>query len=138
MQLNIYLTFNGNCKTAMEYYKNVLGGEFEGGLKTFADGGKHMKHKPEDADKVMHAHLKTENFSIMASDNVGSQFPFKEGNNFSISLTIDNEDKARKTFDILADKGKVLMPLSDVFWGGKFGMLVDQFGIQWMVSTSHL
>jgi len=138
MKLNTYLTFNGNCRAAMEYYKNVLGGEFEGGIKTFADGGEHMKYKPKDADKIMHVHLKTDDFSIMGSDNVGDQFPFIGGNNFSMSLTIDDENKAQKTFDRLADKGKTMMPLADAFWGGKFGMLVDQFGIQWMVSTSHL
>ncbi len=138
MKLNPYLTFNGNCRAAMEYYKSVLGGKFEGDIKTFADGGEHMKHKPEDADKVMHVHLKTDDFSIMASDNVGGQFPFKGGNNFSMSLTIDNENKAHKVFGGLADNGKIMMPLSDAFWGGKFGMLVDQFGIQWMISTSHL
>ena len=138
MKLNPYLTFNGNCRAAMEYYKNVLGGEFEGGIKSFADGGDHMKFTPENADKVMHVHLKTDNFSIMASDNVGGEFPFEKGNNFSLSLTIDDESKAQQTFDKLSDKGKIFMPLSKAFWGGKFGMLVDQFGIQWMVSTSHL
>jgi len=138
MKLNTYLTFNGNCREAMEYYKNILGGEFEGGIKTFADGGEHMKHKPEDADKVMHVHLKTDNFSIMGSDNMGGQFPFIRGNNFSLSLTIDDGDKANKAFDGLANNGKLIMPLSDAFWGGRFGMLVDQFGIQWMISTSHM
>lgn len=137
MQLNPYLTFNGNCKEAMEYYKNVLGGEFEGGLKTFADGGKHMTCKTQDAHKVMHVNLKIENFSIMASDSMGGDFPFIGGNNFSLSLNIEKDNKAKNVFNKLSENGKTIMPLEKAFWGGKFGMLIDKFGIHWMVSTPH-
>jgi len=136
MELNPYLTFNGNCKDAMNFYRDILGGEFDGGMKTYAEGGDHFPYKQEDADKIMHAHLKTEGFSILASDNMGDEFPFIQGNNFSMSLNID-KDKAQNTFDSLGKDGKTIMPFAEVFWGGKFGMLVDQFGIQWMVSTPH-
>jgi len=136
MRLNPYLSFDGNCREAMNFYKSIFGGEFEGGLKTFADGGKHMKCKPEDADRIMHVHLKTSNFSIMASDIMGDEFPFIPGNNITMSLSID-EDKAESFFNSLCEKGNAIMPFADVFWGGKFGMLVDQFGIQWMVSTPY-
>ena len=136
MRLNPYLSFDGNCREAMNFYKSIFGGEFEGGLKTFADGGKHMKCKPEDADRIMHVHLKTSNFSIMASDIKGAEFPFIPGNNITMSLSID-EDKAESFFNSLCEKGNAIMPFADVFWGGKFGMLVDQFGIQWMVSTPY-
>ncbi len=137
MDLNPYLTFNGNCKEAMEFYKNVLGGEFEGGIKTFADGGEHMNCKPQDAHKVMHVNLKTKNFSIMASDRMGGEYPFIGGNNFSLSLNINEDDKAKNVFKKLSENGKTIMPLQKAFWGGKFGMLIDQFEIQWMVSTQH-
>ncbi len=136
MELNPYLAFQGNCKEAMNFYKSVLGGEFEGGLKTFADGGKHMQCKPEDRDKVMHVHLKTDHFSLMASDQMGDEFPFVAGNNITLSLSVD-ENQAEKIYNRLSKKGNTTMPFADVFCGGKFGMLVDQFGIQWMVSTSH-
>lgn len=136
MELNPYLTFDGNCNEAMNFYKNILGGEFEGGIKTFADGGEHMKCKPGDENRIMHVHLKTKDFSIMASDSMGDEFPFKSGNNFSLSLTVD-KDKSEDVFNALAKEGNAIMPFADVFWGGKFGMLIDQFGIQWMVSTPH-
>ena len=136
MQLNPYLSFQGNCEEAMNFYKTILGGEFEGGISTYADGGEHMKCKPEEKDKVMHVNLKTNDFSLMASDQMGDDFPFVKGTNVTLSLTID-ENKAELVFNGLSEKGNVLMPFAEVFWGGKFGMLVDQFDIQWMVSTPH-
>ena len=136
MELNPYLAFNGNCREAMNFYKDILGGVFEGGIKTFADGGDHFQCKPADEDKIMHVHLKTDTFSIMASDNMGGEVPYIGGNNFSMSLTID-EDEAENIFKSLRANGNTIMPLANAFWGGKFGMLVDQFGIQWMVSTPH-
>jgi len=136
MELNPYLTFNGNCKEAMNFYKDILGGEFEGGIKTYAEGGDYFPSKPEHADKIMHIHLKTSDFSILASDNVGGETPFIGGNNFSMSLNID-KDNAERVFGSLGENGKIIMQFADVFWGGKFGMLLDQFGVQWMVSTPH-
>ena len=136
MELNPYLSFQGNCREAINFYKSILGGAFEGGLKTFADGGKHMKCKSEDKDKVMHVHLKSGDFSLMASDTMGDEFPFVKGTNITLSLTIA-ENKAKNVFDRLSEKGNVLMPFDKVFWGGKFGMLIDPFGIQWMVGTPH-
>lgn len=136
MELNPYLSFQGNCEEAMNFYKKILGGEFEGGLRTYAHGGEHMKCKHEDKDKVMHVHLKTNDFSLMASDQMGDEFPYKRGNNITLSLTIDHSE-AKSIFNRLSEKGNAIMPFAEVFWGGKFGMLVDQFGIQWMVSTPH-
>jgi PhnB protein len=136
MELNPYLTFNGNCRAAMNFYKDVFGGEFEGGMKSFSDGGDHFDFKPQDGDKIMHVHLKNDYFSILASDNMGDEFPFIGGNNFSMSLNI-SEDQVENIFDTLTENERIIMPFAEVFWGGKFGMLVDQLGIQWMVSTPH-
>ena len=136
MELNPYLSFQGNCREAMNFYKSILGGEFEGGLKTFADGGKHMKCKQEDKDKVMHVNLKTDDFSLMASDTMGDEYPFVKGNNITLSLNIE-DSKAESIYDKLSENGHTIMPFAEAFWGGKFGMLVDPFGIQWMVSTPH-
>jgi PhnB protein len=136
MELNPYLSFQGNCREAMNFYKSVLGGEFEGGLKTFADGGKHIQCNPEDKDKVMHVNLKTDDFSLMASDTMGDEFPFVKGTNITLSLNIE-DSKAKSVYDKLSENGQVIMPFAEAFWGGKFGMLVDQFGIQWTVSTPH-
>ncbi len=135
MKLNPYLTFNGNCEKAMNFYKNVLGGEFR--IKeTFANSKGQMKYKPEDADKIMHATLVSGDFILMASDNMGDEFPFEKGNNFSLSLEMGNENEAAfKIFEGLSEDGFVIMPFEEVFWGGKFGMLTDQFGVQWMVSS---
>ncbi len=116
MQLNPYLSFQGNCKEAMNFYKSILGGEFEGGLKTYADGGEHMKCKPEDKDKVMHVHLKNDDLSLMASDQMGDEFPVVVENNCTMSLTVD-ENKAENIFKSLSEKGNEIMPFAEVFWG---------------------
>lgn len=67
---------------------------------------------------------------------MGDEFPYKSGNNITLSLTIDYSE-AKSIFNRLSKKGNAIMTFAEVFWGGKFGMLVDQFGIQWMVSTPH-
>ncbi len=132
MKLNSYLAFKGNCREAMNFYKEILGGDFQGGFRTFADSEGHMPYKPEHADKIMHVSLVNKDFVIMASDNMG----VKQGNNFSLSLDFAEDDKtANSIFSGLSENGFVIMPFEDVFWGGKFGMLTDQYGIQWMVSS---
>lgn len=135
MKLNPYLTFNGNCEKAMKFYNEVLGGEITY-MKTFADSEGQMEYKPEHADKIMHTNLSAGNFQLMASDNMGDEFSFEKGNNFSLSLEFgDDEENADSIFTGLSENGFVVMPFKEVFWGGKFGMLTDQFGIQWMVSS---
>lgn len=95
-----------------------------------------MKCKPGDENKVMHVHLKSDDISLTASDQMGDEFPFIRRTNITLSLTIA-ENKAENIFNNLSKNGNIMMPFADAFWGGKFGMLVDQFGIQWMVSTPH-
>ena len=135
MKLNPYLTFNGNCKEALNFYREVLDGEITY-MKTFAESEGQMPYKKEYSEKIMHANLTVGDFQIMGSDNMGDDFPFEKGNNFSLSLEFKNEDEsAARIFSGLSENGHVIMPFKEVFWGGKFGMLTDQFGVQWMVSN---
>lgn len=136
--VNIYLTFDGECKQAFDFYKSILGGDFDY-ISTFAemppmDG---MPPIPDDMkDRIMHISLPISKETIlMGSDTGGEWAPdHKVGNNFSISINTDSKDKAEKFFSALADGGMVTMPLAKTFWSECYGMLTDKFGINWMVS----
>jgi PhnB protein len=129
--LNPYLNFNGTARQAMEFYKSVFGGELT--LSTFADLG---MAGGADADKVMHAQLQTsDGYTIMGAD-VPEHMEFQPPAGFAVSLSGDDSALAGY-FDKLSSGGTVTMPLAKQAWGDEFGMLTDQFGIQWMVNIGQ-
>jgi PhnB protein len=129
-RLNPYITFAGNARQAMEFYKSALGGELA--MNTFAEFG----NDGPDGDKIMHANLETpDGFALMASDTPsGMEDP--SGNNIAISLSGDDNDKLRAYWDQLTEGAKVTMPLERQVWGDEFGQFTDKFGIQWMVNIA--
>lgn len=127
--LNPYLHFNGNCEEAMNFYKSVFGGELD--LKRFGDMP--MPGNDVDPNKIMHSGLKADGFSFMASDGGKGEM---NTDNFSISLNGEDGETLRKYFDGLSEGGKVTMPVEKHPWGAEFGMLKDQFGIDWMVNIT--
>lgn len=134
MTANTYLRFNGNCEEAMTYYADVLGGKLTEKMR-FNEAPEADLQFPEEAmNLIMHASLSVSDVKIMASDSVGQ--PFSQGNNFSISLSTNDEDEAYTIFSGLSEGGEVQMPFGEAFWGGKFGMCVDKFGVSWMLSCS--
>lgn len=135
--LHTYLTFNGDCEKAFEFYKSVFGGEFES-MSRFSEMPDDPKFRisDEDKNKIMHVSLPIGNGSVlMGSDTSGEMaMHFKKGNNFSISINADTRADADRYFAELSTNGRVIMPMNSTFWGSYFGMLTDSFGIQWMVS----
>lgn len=135
MTLSTYLTFEGNCRDAFEYYKSVFGGDFMR-LSTFAEAPSDMDVKNEDKDKIMHVSLPIGDSVLMGSDMAGGfGGPVIQGNNFSISYSPKTRDDADRVFAKLAEGGAVTMEMQDTFWGSYFGMCKDKFGIQWMVNV---
>lgn len=135
MTLSTYLTFEGNCRDAFEYYKSVFGGDFMR-LSTFAEAPSDMDVKNEDKDKIMHVSLPIGDSVLMGSDMAGGfGGPVIQGNNFSISYSPKTRDNADRVFPKLAEGGAVTMEMQDTFWGSYFGMCKDKFGIQWMVNV---
>ena len=136
---NTYLTFNGNCEEAFNYYKSVFGGEFSY-IGRFGEmpPQEGMQVSEADKNKIMHVSLPIGSSILMGSDT-GEQWAtsFSQGNNFSISITADSKAEAEKLFTGLAKYGQITMPLGDTFWGDYFGMVVDQFAINWMVSFNE-
>ena len=122
-----YLNFNGNCRDAMKFYERCLGGELQ--MMPFSEVP--GDHPPEAKNRIIHARLTNGSAVLMASDTMPGM-PFQQGNNFAISVHCQSQDELERFFTALGDKGKVTMPLQDTFWGARFGMLTDQFGINWM------
>ncbi len=129
--LTPYLTFNGNTAKAMRFYRSVLGGELT--MQTFGEAS--MAKSPEEQDRIVHAALKNDALSLMASDGHVSQ-QVKFGDNISMSISGQDHDKLTEIFTKLAKGGRVDMPLAKQFWGDTFGMLTDKFGIHWMVNIA--
>ncbi|HSN43385.1 MAG TPA: VOC family protein [Propionibacteriaceae bacterium] len=124
--LSPYLTFSGNTLEAIGFYQSVLGGEVTS--NTFRDYG-------NDIDGIMHAQLTTDaGYTIMASDAFGGD-DVKLGNN--VTLTLSGDDPIlREYFAALSVGGTVVTPLEPQMWGDEYGMLIDKFGIPWMVNLS--
>ena len=130
-QLNPYLNFNGTARQAMEFYRDVFGGELT--LSTFAEFG---AADGADADKIMHGQLQTgTGYTIMGAD-VPSHMEYQPPAGFAVSLSGD-DGALHGYFDKLSARGTVTMPLAKQAWGDEFGMLTDQFGIQWMVNIGQ-
>ncbi len=128
--LTPYLNFNGQTKQAMEFYQSVLGGELK--MQTFAESG--MPTSPEEKDKIMHADLKNDTLSFMASDG-NAEHPVHMGDNIHMCIAGTDEAMITKYFNGLAEGGgKVDMPLAKQFWGDTYGQLTDKFGVHWMVN----
>ena len=127
--VNPYLNFTGTAEKAIKLYESALGAKTENVMR-FGDA-KGMDVAPEQKNRVMHAALIIGGGAIMLSDTMPNMPP-PEGNNVHVSLNCDDEADMKKQFEALAAGGKVTMPLQDTFWGAKFGMLTDAFGIHWM------
>ena len=135
--VNIYLTFNGNCEEAFNFYRSVFGGEFPyiGRFKDMPPG-EDSKLNPGEENRIMHVSLPiSKETELMGSDTGGEwATDYKQGNNFTISITANSREEADKLFKGLSAGGIVTMPLGKTFWSECFGMFTDKFGISWMLS----
>jgi PhnB protein len=122
-----YLSFNGNAKDALNFYKDVFNGEITE-IQTFEEAD--FPTPPEADNRVIHAKFKKGNLFLMASDS----FPgheITEGNNISLVLEAESEEEIQSLYDKLSQNGSVLMELQDTFWGAKYAKVKDRFGISW-------
>ncbi|WDI31694.1 VOC family protein [Hyphococcus flavus] len=134
MSLNTYLTFDGNCGEAFDFYKSVFGGEFMM-RSTFAEGPPDMGVSNQYKNRIMHVSLPIGSSMLMGSDTAGeASGPFVQGTNFSISYAPSSKADADEKFLKLSAGGMEIMAMQDVFWGSYFGMCIDKFGIRWMLN----
>ena len=129
-----YLYFGGRCEEAIEFYRTAIGAEvlFKMNFNESPEPPPPGVLKPGFEKKVMHASMRIGESVIMASDGSGNDKPMC---GFSLSLTTPNESDAKRFFASLSEGGNVTMPLGKTFWSPCFGMLVDKFGVGWMVTV---
>lgn len=129
--LNPYLAFEQEAREAMNSYHGVFGGDLV--VTTFAEGG--MPHEPADAGRIMHSQLTTaDGHTIMASDMPSTMEPSARGQ--QIALSGDDAELLTRYWEGLSDGARILEPLRRAPWGDTFGMLVDRWGVTWMVSIA--
>jgi PhnB protein len=129
--LNPYINFRDNARQALEFYKDVFGGDLR--VNTFGEYGD--PNQP-GADGVMHGQLETDSgFTLMASDTPPGMDVSSGAGNITISLSGDEEQQLRGYWDKLSEGGTVTMPFEKQMWGDLFGMCTDRFGVPWMVDV---
>ncbi len=130
--LNPYISFAGDAREAMEFYKQVLGGTLT--LNTFGEFG--AQDSP-DADKIMHGMLATDSGFMLMGADTPPEMEHRPGTNIAVSLSGDDADDLRGYWEKLSDGGTVSVPLEKQMWGDEFGSCVDRFGIPWLVNIGR-
>ncbi|NJM98794.1 MAG: VOC family protein [Phormidesmis sp. RL_2_1] len=131
MKLSPYLSFDGQCEAAFKFYEQCLGGEIEA-LMPYEGSPMAAEVPAEWAHKVMHGEFRLGDRILMGSDCIPQYYEPAKGT--SLMIGIDDPAEAERVFSALAEKGKITMPMEETFWAAKFGALVDQFGIPWMIN----
>ncbi len=130
MQVEPYLSFEGRCEEAINFYKTALGAEVIMMMR-FKEAPDQSMTTPGTADKIMHASLRIGDSSVMASDGQCMGKAIFQG--ISLSLTAGTDAEAKRLFDALANGGQIKMPLTKTFFATSFGLVADKFGVAWMV-----
>lgn len=131
MQMNPYLYFNGDCEAAVKFYEKVLGAQILAMMKH--EGTPAAEHVPAEwRDKIIHARLTIGDQVLMASDAPPEHYHKPGG--FSVNIGVNDAAEAERLFRALAENGTETMPIAETFWAVRFGMLVDRFGIPWMIN----
>ena len=129
--INAYLTFNGNCREAMTFYKECLGGELV--LQTIGESPLSDKMPKKMKDSILHATLTNESLLLMGSDMVGEKGLLK-GNAVSLTLDCNSESEIKELYLKLSDGGKADHPPEHTFWNAIFGDLTDRYGNHWLLN----
>jgi PhnB protein len=128
--LNPYISFRDNARQAMEFYKSVFGGKLD--VSTFKDF--QASQDPAEDDKIMHAQLRAENGMTLMGADTPNSMEYDSGSNISLSLSGGDEAELRGYYEKLSAGGMVIEPLEKAPWGDTFGMIIDPYGVKWMVN----
>ena len=134
MQLNPILSFNGQCKEAFEFYQQCLGGNIQT-MMTWGESPMADQVSSDMRDKIIHATLIVKDSALMGSDSPPGRYEEPKG--FSVAIQIEDPADAERILHSLSKGGSVTMPLQQTFWATRFGMVVDRFGIPWMVNCGQ-
>ena len=130
-QINSYLTFNGNCREAMTFYKECFGGELF--LQTIGESPMSEKMPPEMKDCIMHSSLNKGSIVLTGSD-MCAETGLIRGNSVSLLLNCSSEEETKTFYANLSRGGRATHPLENTFWGALFGDLTDKFGNNWLLN----
>jgi PhnB protein len=130
LRLEPYLFFYGKCEEALNFYKGIFGGQIAS-IMRMKEAPPEMPAPPNWGDKIMHASFEASSVKFLASDGQPDT-PNVDGN-VSLCIHSDDDSEGTRVFNKLSEGGKVEMPLQDAFWGAKFGVLKDKYGIEWFV-----
>jgi PhnB protein len=134
MNVQAYLTFNGRCEEALEFYKKSVGAEVTGLMRWKENPDNDMKGPPGYEEKIMNAAFRIGETRLMADDGKGDKT--EEFKGMTLAIEVADDAEAKRVFTALGEGGKVTMPLMKMFWSSSFGMLTDQFGVPWMVNVA--
>jgi len=134
---NIYLTFNGDCRQAFDFYKSAFGGEFQYVGKYSDVPAGSMIIGDDEKENIMHITFPiSEETMLMGNDHLRSFGPPPvKGDNFAIYVRVQDKATANALFDKLSHGGRIVLPMAETFWGSYYGLLVDKFGIKWKVNA---
>lgn len=133
MQVNPYLSFKGQCEAAFRFYEQCLGGQL-GPIFRYAGTSLTAQVPADWQDKVMHGSVTVGGQEIMGADVAPDGYEDPKG--FSLSVQIKNTAEAERIFRELSKNGRIVMPLEKTFWAERFGMVVDQFGVSWLINCA--
>jgi PhnB protein len=134
VQLSPYLLFNGQCEAAFKFYEKCLGGKIEA-IFTFGQSPMAQQVPVEWGSKVMHARMNIDGMILLGCDPPPDRYQPPQG--FSVSLSVKDPAETERIFHELEENGTVQMPIQKTFWSARFGMLVDQFGIPWILNCEQ-
>ena len=130
MQMNIHLTFRGNCAEAFDFYKKVFGVKNDFTMK-YGDAPAGMPVEADWKDKVMHTSIPLGDGRLMGCDAPPDRSTPMGG--FQVSVESKDEAEVTRIYEALKEGGSVQMPISPTFWSPLFGMCTDKFGVAWMI-----
>jgi PhnB protein len=131
MNATAYLNFNGNCETAFKFYEKVLRAKIIM-MMTMGESPMCDQMGPGSEKLIMHARMNIGNSMLMGSDSPPDQYLKPQGS--QVALGLNDPAEAERIFKELSENATIVMPIQETFWASRFGMLVDQFGIPWMVN----
>jgi len=128
--LRPYLGFDGRCEAALQFYAQAFNGEIKS-MQRYGEAPVQAAEK--DKARVMHAEFAAEGVEFMASDGPPSN-PRRVGDNVTLAVMLESKEEQDRIWNKLSEGGTVVQPLQETFWGARFGMVTDQFGIPWMLN----
>ena len=134
MQLNTYLTFDGDCEAAFRFYAETFSGKITT-MMTFKEGPFADQVPADTQDKIMHAELEIDGYVLMGTDGASCNASTSiQG--ASVTISVDDPGEAERIFNALSEDGEVTMAMEETFWAQRFGAVTDRFGVPWMVNCN--